>query len=284
MGRVPEELILLSAALVLALRGERAIAPRVATAAEVRAAMISNGHLFVPLATQPMSAQGLSSPANRAVLAEMRDNPGTLALVRYIAECALRPDQQVALPEGLEGSFTGRVGLAPEWADGPCDETCQEWVSACLYARTNLYTISVNISLRGDHPAFRALPRVTSDFVEEGAFYGNYFVSPPRQYACTGRGFEPYLQAFRVCSLPDQRCGFQHVGACSDLDGVTGARATRIACSGAPDADGAYTECFTRATRDDGSRPTPNTSYRHVVSVFLQRVEGTVVASTGDGP
>src|SRR5687767_11497967 len=66
-------------------------------------------------------------------------NPGFAQFFGYLVQCAL-PDTEtitVTSSTGQSAEFQGGIGLAEEWADGPCDEACQEWVSACLFARSN---------------------------------------------------------------------------------------------------------------------------------------------------
>lgn len=165
----------------------------------------------------------------------------------YLVECALPETAKVTVGEGARAAvFRGALGLAPEWADGPCDEACQEWVSACLLARTNAYGLAVSIYLDAPHPAIRAgaLEGRSGYSVREGAYFGNIFRDPEWQYSCRGDGRDPLALTWRACARPGGRCGFAHAGACGAVDGETGEVVAEPACE--VDADGLYSRCRSR--------------------------------------
>jgi hypothetical protein len=115
-------------------------------------------------------------------------------LLQYTVGCALTPSQSLSIswtdasgnPESA--TYVGQLGLAPDWASAPrMHRSEQEWVSACLAARTNYFGVTVHISVRGSDPALidnttdaelAAYPYV------EGAFWGNLFASTPYLNAC----------------------------------------------------------------------------------------------------
>lgn len=231
--------------------------------------LVSNG-LFQDLASVALTKEGL---AGLGYIEESAQNEGFATLLEYIATCALTEDQELTIGEG-EGALVipGGAGLAPEWADGPCEEACQEWVSACLLARTNIYGIPVQLYLTGPHPSFGSDdPEDLGEFdMEEGAFYGNLFQDPPREYACRGAGYDPYYRTLRVCAQPTNRCGIQYVGACGDVDGETGEPSLRHACEAV---DGASRlRCHNRASLPGSSDfPEGTHTYERVLTVYLPR-------------
>ena len=109
---------------------------------------------------------------------------GESTLVRYAAGCASM--------------------FAPQWRHAPCDEACQQHVSACVLARLNT---------RGRRLPIRLSARV-SPAADEGAFFGNLFVDPPQLFSCSG-GRTPRTRLGRECTLPGNRCGVTWTGPCS---------------------------------------------------------------------
>lgn len=199
--------------------------------------------------------------ANPEIEALLRDNPDTREFFQYLVQCALPEDAEpiVVSPGGDELTFRGAIGFAPEWATGPCGIECQEWVSACMFARTNEYGITVYLGFRGSHPAAAPDPEVDAIFsVEEGAFYGNIFLQTPRGYACRGRGYDPLIETFRICAQPGYHCNLPWVGECDD------------ACD-RDETGGFYTGCGNRARAGDGTFPDPTTRYDRVITTYLAR-------------
>jgi hypothetical protein len=139
--------------------------------------------------------------------------------VRYIVECAL-PEGRVITKqvEGEELTFEGLVGLAPEWEHGECDEDCQEWVSACLLARTNVSGREVTIWMRADHPAIGEGASLQYPTLE-ASFFGNLFADASSGYFCTGNVAGPFLARLkgRTCAgLTHESCGFTKYTACEE--------------------------------------------------------------------
>lgn len=171
-------------------------------------------------------------------------------LVRYLVECALPLGHSISKGDPVHGgtiSFDGYVGLAPAWETGPCDQDCQEWVSACLLARTNALGQPVQIEMVADHPAIgseRTNPSVYT--TEEAGFYGNLFLDPPEMHACVGTLLDSLLSALelRVCGVvPWLTCGFDDaIGLCPGALGLLAECAGRV--------DDAYVDC-----RSDGGVP-----------------------------
>ncbi|MEM9489605.1 MAG: hypothetical protein AAGC55_10700 [Myxococcota bacterium] len=138
-----------------------------------------------------------------------------LVLFEYMTECALAPEQSADFydHDGMLHTFFGALSLAPAWRDGPLDHGGQRKVSACLAARSNQLGVNVSISMRGADILATELERVAYEHYE-GTFWGNLFVPESHIEACTvsGGGL-----AGRVCSDPDNNCGFNFVGECATV-------------------------------------------------------------------
>lgn len=227
----------------------------------------TNGGPVQQMATAPLATDALAMLPG--LVEAVQFDPSTWTFVHHLVECALEADQSVTLPTEPEPTtFHGGIGLAPAWADAPCDVECQEWVSACMFARANAYGIPVIIHARGTHPALtESVDDLRRYPIEEGAFFGNMFTDPPREYACRGTGDDPLSLTFRACTLPGNRCGLQVVGPCDR------------ACEGTDAANGdARTACHTRARSGD-EWPAPSQRYERVVTVYLRR---TTMAPAAD--
>ncbi len=240
------------------------------------ALLIQNGGPLSDLITGALSSEALT---NHPTIGEIIANdPGTQKFFEYMIQCALPATSTVSLSfAGETYDFPGSVGLAPEWLTGPCEQACQEWVSACLFARVNTFGVTVALYLDGDHPAFReeeegGPTRIDSGYVvEEGAFYGNMFLDNPRQYSCRGEGNDPLYLSFRVCSLPGSLCGLNNVGPCGAIDGQTGEPSLRHAC-GERTPYGGYTACRNRVSSPGSNEfPDPSVEYRRVITTYLPK-------------
>ena len=56
---------------------------------------------------------------------------------------------------GQSYTFAGSLGIAPDWGasdDAACDDTCQQWVSACVISRLNFLGVHVALSPPGSEP------------------------------------------------------------------------------------------------------------------------------------
>lgn len=147
------------------------------------------------------SPEGLSSNEGWLLGSE------TLTTARYMVECALPADQSVTKTvNGQEIVLDGLLGLAPEWEDQECDQDCQEWVSACLLARTNVSGETVQIWVGGEHEALDS--EAPEGTLLEGAFYGNLFADPEGKYLCEGSNHAVVAarRLGRTCSAGN--CGF----------------------------------------------------------------------------
>jgi hypothetical protein len=149
-------------------------------------------------------------------------------LFGFIVSCALPDDITIeAKVAGTTFDFTGELGLAREWMHRPLDAEGQGWVSACLFSRVSAHEVAVPISARGPTRHLRTDADEREGWsVEEGAFYGNFFVpadQPIQWFACRGEGQaagESGGLVDRDCAEPDPahpgltQCGFNFAGDC----------------------------------------------------------------------
>jgi hypothetical protein len=153
-------------------------------------------------------------------------------VLSFIVSCALPADATLVatLPDGSPFEF---FGLANEWLDHPLRKAGRGWVSACLFARVNANSVAEPLSMRGQTQALATTPEEQATWsLEEGAFYGDYFVAPgePVQWiACRGKdqaAGETGGLVLRDCTEPDPNdpshtlCGFTYAGDCSALAAV----------------------------------------------------------------
>ncbi|HUS66286.1 MAG TPA: hypothetical protein VMZ28_17160 [Kofleriaceae bacterium] len=198
-------------------------APQRGPVARGEGKLSSNGLHLVPELLPGLEAVSLSAAASELAASE----EGTQHL-EYLALCAL--DEGDAL-EVDGASYSGLYGLAPRWASGACDDSCQRWVTACVLAHANAFGVEVTISLRGEHPGLAWDDDIVAEFpLQEAAFYGNLFTDTESWrapiYACAGTALIEFEHGFprladdpwsyldtRICSL-DLPCGLDQTGAC----------------------------------------------------------------------
>jgi hypothetical protein len=125
-----------------------------------------------------------------------RPQDESLWILGYIVSCALPADRILTVTVGdTSYDLAGGLGLAPSFEfDALSDPTDQEWVSACMMARTNWRSSyeaphTVAISLRGNHPNL-IQPDPGFIYLDSG-FFGNIFTEPASLYSCdtANRGF-----------------------------------------------------------------------------------------------
>ena len=141
-----------------------------------------------------------------------------IVVATYLVECALAANQSVTKTRQADGQtfvLSGRVGLAPQWLAGGCDESCQQWVSACLLARTNVTGQTVKLWISADHPAV-GLGDHGNYSLYEATFYGNVFRAAGARYLCRGSDADDSLGSRTCGSLPTGACGFIEWGDCDD--------------------------------------------------------------------
>jgi hypothetical protein len=195
---------------------------------------------------------------NAITLNGLKD-PTARDVFSYVVSCALPESETLTLNiEGVDYSFPGQLGLAPEWgkAGGDCDGKCQEWVSACVLSRVDYLGVAEPISVRGDNPGLKSSPAELSAYTQrEATYYGNIFSSPQKFYACLPPG---QTEIPRVCGPSIETCGIDVLGSCDDL-------------CGHPRPDGSYPNC-TAPDADDGGHKKADRDdmYHGSITVFLK--------------
>lgn len=191
----------------------------------------------------------------------------------YIVSCAVPAGQFVdATVSGQPVSFEGNLGLAPDWETRAMTDSEKRWVSACLLSRVNAYGISVQISMRGEHPSLAPIAGEEVAFPQaEGAFYGNVFSTAQEKMvmiACRGEAQaagEGGGLADRDCTEPAgnglTKCGMTYAGDCLDYSPQT---PSAYACSFSW--AGAYYDCHTHSSR---AMWEPGTGHNEVITTYV---------------
>jgi hypothetical protein len=174
--------------------------------------------------------------------------PGILSrmFIEYAVGCAFNSDDSFAYTDNDDTTryAQGSLGLAPDWKTRGLTVEEQQWVSACLAARTNYYGRHVLISLRGNHANLGMVSGESDGFKKrEGAFWGDLFDASPALYACYDNANKQHSQGKgRVCATKDNsgnQCGLLvSVGRCDpapapDCTGGTTEGSYYSSCGGA---------------------------------------------------
>jgi hypothetical protein len=186
---------------------------------------------------------GLKSPAGLSSSSSLMNTADGRTTVSYLVRCALPAGRTInkADQNGKMYSFSGQIGVAPDWENGVCNGSCERWVSACMLALVNttgdhypLWLVATNPAIGwGVDPSFP---------LQEGSFFGDIFTSPPYAYYCGGRDFgmspipgriggaqtaPPYINAFGVggkclpiCAAADHPHRAEGVKACAGWNEV----------------------------------------------------------------
>jgi hypothetical protein len=158
--------------------------------------LTSNGLTSNGLTSNGLTSNGLTSNGAFAPWFNS-DIPLHDSVMSYIVKCALRPDQSTSFVDAnnVSHSWSGLLGLAQSWFDGPATDDQKSWVSACLLAHVN--------SAPGGTPkhiqlSVRAAPVAgVTDYLAvsgtesaalgtfDGAFFADLFSDPNTLYACS---------------------------------------------------------------------------------------------------
>ncbi|HKX83802.1 MAG TPA: hypothetical protein VJL58_06270, partial [Pyrinomonadaceae bacterium] len=164
--------------------------------------------------------------ANPEAIADFMTTEVGREVLGFIVSCAL-PEGSTFVTNVGSGNieFLGELGLADEWLTHPLKKAGRGWVSACLFARINDSNLPLPISLRGQQQSlFASADEKAGWTLEEGSFYGDYFVAPgePVQWiARRGRDQatgETGGLLERDCTEPDPNnpgytmCGLKYAG------------------------------------------------------------------------
>ena len=226
------------------------------------------------LAAQRLAVQQLDAgryALNAASAAGLLATNDGREVLGFIVSCALPSTITIVAEGGVE--FFGELGLAKPWLTSPLDLDGERWVSACLFARTNNEGFPVPLSLRGLHPALALTAgEAAANTVEQGAFYGDYFIPGGPQVACSGADELVAEIRLRECAGPSTgdptrtKCGFTYAGSCGDF-------AQTFACRD-QSKYGYYTACYDRSIcqpRDQNATcpVPPGPPFTQVITAFL---------------
>jgi hypothetical protein len=219
-------------------------------------ALVANALVANALVANALVANELTSNAlvANALVANSLKDPQSQELFQYIVSCALPAGESVTVDiQGSPVTFDGELGLASQWGKphGHCNESCQEWVSACLLARLDYLGVKKEISIRGDHPALAVSASEAAAYsVREATYFGNVFTAPDpqRRYACLSPG---QTEISRVCGPSIQGCVVEVDDSCNHV------------CAH-PTPDGAFQNC--RPHDGDWDDPV----YHGSITVFLK--------------
>jgi hypothetical protein len=146
------------------------------------------------------------------------------AALKYVIGCSLPSGTSVtATVGGMPVTFSGDIGLAPNWTQRGLSTSERHWVSACTLARLNEFGTAVQISLRGAAtPLALQQSEGTGYTIQEGAFFGDVFQGAGF-YVAACQGVDT-TNADRQCAQPNgitgqTPCGLDFVGACADACG-----------------------------------------------------------------
>lgn len=160
----------------------------------------------------------------------MATSPNGRSVLTYVVGCALNAGHNVtATVNGVNFTFNGAIGLADGWTSSGLTPTQEQWVSGCVLSRLNRTGATVSISMRGSSTALAVTPSEASSYTdEEGAFFGSIFYDRDFYVAsCQGTG-KPHTD--RLCAQPDEDCGLDFRGACTDV--CTSQNGYYVDCSG----------------------------------------------------
>ena len=135
------------------------------------------------------ATNGLASTNGLSSTNGLMTTAGGRTTVTYLVRCALPATASIVKQDqyGMSYTFHGEIGVAPQWQTGACDINCQQLVSACMLAHIN--TSGIHVPLWLDAQVASIGWGLNSLYPnEEGSFFGNIFISPPKAYYCYGAG------------------------------------------------------------------------------------------------
>jgi hypothetical protein len=141
----------------------------------------ANGLSANGLSANGLSANGLSAESFK--LWFQSDPALASSVMRYLVHCAVPAGQTRSYTDAVTGqtyTWSGGMGLAPDWASGKAPTvTEQQVVSACLAAHVNKYGAHVSISLLGRDAKGRVIPYTYEELAthsrKEACLFGNLF-------------------------------------------------------------------------------------------------------------
>ncbi|HEX5745633.1 MAG TPA: hypothetical protein VFZ09_05275 [Archangium sp.] len=158
----------------------------------------------------PLNGLSLDGLATARFDAWFQTNPELHdTVMKYVVRCAVPAGVSrtyTSATTGRSWSWTGTLGLAPDWSNGaPVTLTEQRIISACLAAHVDKYELHIRISVQGLSATGVAIP--TSDgelslFSEkEACFFGNVFNAEGVYAGNDGRPLNERESTARACAL-----------------------------------------------------------------------------------
>jgi hypothetical protein len=188
-------------------------------------------------------SNGLSLGAALSTSAGLANGTGLMAsaagrtTVTYLVRCALPAGHAISKIDdaGNIMTFQGQIGLAPQWESSTCGQSCQHWVSACMLSLVNTTGAHYPLWMVAQSPAIGW--GLDADYpLQEGAFFGDIFTSPPAAYYCGGRDFG-------VKPIPGRIGSAQGPTPYSDIYGNKGLCAPHCTPADIPHADEGWKAC-----------------------------------------
>lgn len=182
--------------------------------------------------------------------------------VKYAVQCGLGDDTTVKNPKN-GASYTGVVGLAPDWKSRALNQDERRWVTACMVQRLNALGLTAKILLEGNRSPLHENTSQDAEYpYEEATAFGDLFSSNVnlnvllplapafKAYVCGEQAITDsclnvsnLLQA-RLCGTASVLCGMQYIGVCDDVCNLV---------------DGTYWDC-----------PVPGSSDRFTQTIRVQ--------------
>jgi hypothetical protein len=130
------------------------------------------------------SVNGISLSNGLALSSGLANGTGLMSTtlgrtqVAYLVRCALPPTASIVKQDqnGTNYTFTGLLGMAPQWQNGACDQTCQENISSCMLAHVNTAGVHIPLWMVSNNSAvgWGLDPSYPN---EEATFFGNIFTA-----------------------------------------------------------------------------------------------------------
>ena len=166
-----------------------------------------NGLSLNGLSLNGLSLNGLSTTQFKSWF--QTDRPLNNTVMRYLVRCALPEGQSLTFTDSATGqsyTWTGGLGVAPDWAAGGAATVAeQQVVSACLAAHVNKYGLHVPLSVLGRNATGQLIPvtweELTTFSRREACFFGNLFTDEGVHVGTDRGSLSPRQSTSRVCTL-----------------------------------------------------------------------------------
>jgi hypothetical protein len=161
------------------------------------------------LGSNPLTPSTLSAAARAAIQDPTASGDLSRQFLKYAVSCAFDTTQSFGFSwvdsSGVthDETYPGLLALETNWDHQALPTSGQEWVSACLISRVNYFGIQVTISARGPTGGLNVTDATELDTytMQEGAFFGNLFISTPYAVACDHPTDDAYSRwLYRDCA------------------------------------------------------------------------------------